>query len=67
MPDAPIVSTFAWMLQAFAPCFTAPSMESFVTLERHDDGETHILAKDVARLGLELASLGTALRNEMMF
>jgi hypothetical protein len=32
MPDAPIVSTFAWMLQAFAPCFTAPSMESFVTL-----------------------------------
>jgi len=32
MPDEPIVSTFARMLQVFTPCFTAPSMESFVTL-----------------------------------
>ena len=32
MPDAPIVSSFSTLLQAFAGCFTAPSMDTFVTL-----------------------------------
>lgn len=32
MSDGPIVASFAGMLQAFAPCFTAPSFSSFVTL-----------------------------------
>ena len=30
--DAPIISSFSQILQAFAPCFTAPSMQSFITL-----------------------------------
>jgi hypothetical protein len=32
MSDAPIVTSFVVMLQVFAPCFTAPSLSSFVTL-----------------------------------
>lgn len=32
MPDAPIVSSFATLLQAFGCCFTAPSMNTFSTL-----------------------------------
>jgi hypothetical protein len=32
VPDAPIVASFTQILQLFAPCFTAPSMESFATL-----------------------------------
>lgn len=32
MPDATIVSSFYSLLQAFNGCFTAPSMDSFVTL-----------------------------------
>jgi hypothetical protein len=32
MSDAPIVASFAGLLQAFAPCFTAPSFSSFITL-----------------------------------
>ena len=30
--DAPIVASFRQILQVFAPCFTEPSMQSFVTL-----------------------------------
>jgi hypothetical protein len=30
--DTPIVASFTQVLQVFAPCFTAPSMQSFVTL-----------------------------------
>lgn len=30
--DAPIVASFTQILQGFAPCFTAPSMQSFITL-----------------------------------
>jgi len=32
MSDAFIVASFAVMLQAFAPCFTAPSYSTFITL-----------------------------------
>ena len=32
MLDAPIVASFASMLQAFTPCFTAPSFDSFAVL-----------------------------------
>jgi len=32
VPDGPIVSTFALLLQGFATSFTAPSFDSFVTL-----------------------------------
>lgn len=32
MSDVPIVASFAGLLQAFAPCFTAPSFSSFITL-----------------------------------
>jgi DDE superfamily endonuclease len=32
MPDAPILASFAQILQQFATCFTGPSMQSFVTL-----------------------------------
>ena len=32
MPDTPIVASFAVLLQALAPCFTAPSFNSFTTL-----------------------------------
>jgi len=32
VPDATIVSSFAFVLQEFAGCFTTPSMSSFVTL-----------------------------------
>lgn len=32
MPDALIVRSFAHLLQAFVPCFTAPSFATFVTL-----------------------------------
>lgn len=32
MPDTPIVASFAVLLQALAPCFTAPSFTSFATL-----------------------------------
>jgi hypothetical protein len=30
--DVPIVASFTQILQGFAPCFTAPSLQSFVTL-----------------------------------
>lgn len=32
MTDAPIVASFTQILQQFAPCFTAPSLQSFITL-----------------------------------
>lgn len=32
MPDAPIVCSFAALLQSFSCCFTAPSMDTFTTL-----------------------------------
>jgi hypothetical protein len=32
MPDAFTVASFVQLLQVFAPCFTAPSFSTFVTL-----------------------------------